>query len=276
MSLASRGMLAVAGCAAHVEGGGAGGSGDGGSPATQGGGGSASTDGDLPPGCVTVEGACRPGDVQTCGACLDEGGSELCGTQSCAYEIGDFGVCRASWDTCVPANTPLVLAFDGAPVELVADASHGFTLAAGQSLVTDWPTARTPWLALDRDGSGAIDDGAELFGSMTALAGGRRATNGFEALAALDANGDGVIDARDPAFVSLVVWADVDGDRRSSPRELTSLASRGVESIELAYTSHPRCDARGNCEVERAAFTYVDETGARHRGAVIDLHLAAR
>jgi hypothetical protein len=142
--------------------------------------------------------------------------------------------------------------------------------------VTDWPTARTPWLALDRDGSGRIEDGSELFGSMTVLSSGHRARQGFEALRELDANGDGRITAEDPAFASLVVWSDRDGDRVSSSSELASLGALGVVSIDLAYTVEPRCDARGNCEVERASFRYVDASGLERRGAIVDVHLAAQ
>ena len=68
--------------------------------------------------------------------------------------------CTTQWrhDDC---NTPLVLSFDGAPVEYLTDDGHAFDLSATTSQVTDWPTARTPWLALDRDGNGSIDDGSE-------------------------------------------------------------------------------------------------------------------
>lgn len=45
------------------------------------------------------------------------------------------------------------------------------------------------------------------FGSSpsTSLTGGATARNGFEALAALDSNADGILDARDPAFAELVL-----------------------------------------------------------------------
>jgi len=38
----------------------------------------------------------------------------------------------------------------------------------------------------------------------------------------------------------------------------------------------PRCDARGNCEVERATFRFRDAAGREHTGAVVDVHLAAQ
>jgi hypothetical protein len=199
-------------------------------------------------------------------------GCEAEQTQTCQLVDG----CPAWVDDMYSCDTPLVAVFDGKPVELVADSSHGFTLNARGSSITDWPTARTPWLALDRDGNGAIDDGGELFGSMTALPNGRLATNGFEALRALDTDGDGLITQRDLGFAKLALWADRDGDRATSAGELTALGEAGIVSIDLRYTSEPRCDARGNCEVERAPFTYRDASGALRSGEIVDVHLRAQ
>jgi len=173
------------------------------------------------------------------------------------------------------ASTPLVLSFDGASVDFTQTSGH-FELGQGDAKTTDWVSARTPWLALDRDGNGRIDSGEELFGSLTKLADGRRAQNGFEALAALDANHDGKLDAKDPAFAKLVLWSDADQDRRSSRGELTSLASAGVVSIDLGYATTATCDARGNCEREHASFVFRGADGALHHGSVVDVHLAHR
>jgi hypothetical protein len=176
----------------------------------------------------------------------------------------------------LPRDTPLVLSFDGAPVELVADAAHSFDLNGAESRVTDWPAARTPWLALDRDGDGRIGDGSELFGSMTVLSSGARAPDGFAALRELDADGDGRLTPADPAFAGLVLWADRDGDRRSSPDEIAPLSAYEILSIDLDDHVETRCDARGNCEVERASFQYRDAAGVVRTGAVVDVHLAAQ
>lgn len=163
-------------------------------------------------------------------------------------------------------GTPLVVAFDNQTVQFTP-ASAGFA--------TDWPTSATPWLALDRDGDGAITSGAELFGDATAKPDGSLASGGFDALAALDANGDGRIDRVDPMFGSLLLWADHDGDRTSSPRELTP-ASRVIEVIELGYRSEPRCDARLNCERERSVVRYRDAAGTTREGAMVDVYLHFR
>jgi hypothetical protein len=184
--------------------------------------------------------------------------------------------CVTQWVENAFCTTPLVLSFQGEPVEFLVDAAHGFALTATQSQVTDWPSARTPWLALDRDGNGSIDDGGELFGSMTVLSAGRRALNGFEALRELDANGDGRITPEDPAFDRLLIWADRDGDRRSSRAEMAPLSTWGVVAIDLVYVLEPRCDARGNCEVERAAFRYRGGDGRERVGAIVDVHLTAQ
>jgi hypothetical protein len=168
-------------------------------------------------------------------------------------------------------GTPLVLSFDNARVNYEASST-------GPS---DWPTTATPWLALDRDGDGAITSAAELFGGETRLPSGR-AKHGFEALAALDDNHDGIIDAQDAAFAKLVVWADANGDRQSSADELVPLSAReggaegrAIMSLSLGYRREPFCDERMNCEGERAPMQWRDANGV-HTGTVVDVYLRYR
>jgi hypothetical protein len=189
---------------------------------------------------------------------------------------------RRDTDLCGPAvkphcNTPLVVSFDDRPVTFQPGAR--FSFAPGIATATDWPTADTPWIALDLDGDGAITSGAELFGDHTALPGGTTAKNGFEALAALDANHDGKIDAADPGFAKLVLWSDRDRDGRGAADELAPLATgiggRSIVSISLAAHGEARCDARGNCEGQRTRITWRDATGL-HTGTVIDVYMPTR
>jgi hypothetical protein len=162
-------------------------------------------------------------------------------------------------------GTPIVLAFGDERIE--------YTVGVGAS--TDWPTATTPWLARDLDGDGQINHGGELFGSSTQLPDGSLARHGFAALAPLDANGDGVLDARDPAFATRLIWADRDGDRASSPGELTPL-SEVVVSLSLRYERVPLCDARGNCEGERSTMQWRAADGSLRTGSVVDVYLRYR
>ena len=171
--------------------------------------------------------------------------------------------CRQRYGRNPGCNTPLVVVFDAGPVALAPASSAPFAFHRGTPVATDWPTAATPWIALDRDGDDAITAGDELFGDATPLAG-ATAPDGFAALAALDANHDGRIDREDPAFASLVLWADRDGDRASTPGELVPLSSI-VTSISLAHDAHMR-----------GALTWRSRDGVEHAGAVVDLYLAER
>jgi hypothetical protein len=224
---------------------------------------------------AVTDAACKEGESRSCVADRDAAGNPIYGFQQCARNEDD----HLFWTNCTPSSsavgTPLVLSFDRAPVQFAASAeSFGFDLTGTMSVATDWPTARTPWLALDRDGNGRIDDGSELFGSATLLPRGGRAANGFIALRELDDNGDGQITALDAGFARLLLWSDRDGDRVSTNGELAPASSSKLISIELGYTTDaPRCDARGNCEIERATFQYMDEAGVPRRGDVIDVHL---
>jgi hypothetical protein len=223
----------------------------------------------------TSEDECKEGESRVCDSDFSPapGLPTVPGVQQCVLDEDD----NLTWGGCV-VNTPLVLSFDRTPVEFTASAdSFGFDLTGTMSVATDWPTAKTPWLALDRDGNGRIDNGGELFGSATVLSNGKRPSNGFIALRELDDNGDGQITPADAAFPRLLLWSDRDDDRASTAGELASASSRKLLSIDLGYTtSAPRCNARGNCEIERATFRYMDDTGAARTGEVIDVHLKSQ
>src|SRR5581483_10635198 len=85
--------------------------------------------------------------------------------------------------------------------------------------------------------NGIIDSGAELFGEQTVLADGTKAANGFAALVALDSNGNGVVDADDPAFSTLRVWRDANGNGSTDAGELLSLSDLGITSFSLTNTA---------------------------------------
>jgi len=157
-------------------------------------------------------------------------------------------------------DTPLVVSFDGGAVALEPASAARFAFRPGVPAASEWPAPATPWIALDRDGDGTIGAGDELFGDSSPLPDGTTAHDGFAALAALDANHDGRIDRDDPAFASLLLWSDTNGDHQSSPDELVPLSSV-VIAIPLAHDG------------VRGALTWRAADGTSHTGAVIDLYL---
>jgi hypothetical protein len=217
-------------------------------------------------GECTGELECTPGERRDCGFPPELEIYAVC-------VLDDGGVPQLDPSAC---NTPLVLSFgDAVEFAPAPAAAADFDIHGGPGVCVraDWPSAATPWLALDLDKSGNIDGGHELFGSGTRLAAGTGSPNGFVALAQLDSDSDGKISAGDARFGELVLWADHDGDRRSSGWEVLPLASFEIVEISLDYGSRRECDAAGNCGVERASFVY--RQGGRARvGEVVDVHLA--
>jgi len=148
------------------------------------------------------------------------------------------------------ASSPIVLNLSNGPYAL-ADRDHPVWFdidADGLPNLMTWTAAHTPmaFLALDRNGNGAIDDGGELFGNHTRLADGRLADNGFEALRELDTNRDNVLDQLDPAWKSLLLWIDWNHDGVATPDELQSIATSAVTALELTFHPSGRRDRSGN------------------------------
>lgn len=110
--------------------------------------------------------------------------------------------------------------------------------------------AQDAFLALDRNGNGLIDDGAELFGNFTTQPV-TSEPNGFVALAEFDkagngGNEDGMISANDAVFSSLLLWEDSNHNGTSEPAEIHSFAGQSITAIELKYRTSNKSDIYGN------------------------------
>ncbi len=211
--------------------------------------------------CSLEEPACNAGDTW----------DDVCSGNDCLWDAEAEEFYEESWSDDDDCNTPLVVNFDGGPIEYGPVAAATFDLSTNGSCTnTAWPTS--PWLALDRDGDGMIRSGAELFGNATAMASGDQASNGFAALAELDTNLDGRISAKDERFSELVLWNDWDADRLGAYGELQPLSETSLVSIDLGYSKRAECDGNGNCGIERASFEY-RKGNATAFGEVVDVHL---
>src|SRR6266568_152492 len=159
-------------------------------------------------------------------------------------------------------GSPIVLDLDGDGVETTnIGAGAFFDLDAnGFAEASGWVGKDDGLLVWDRNGDGRIDSGRELFGNETMLASGEKAANGFAALAELDTNHDGVLDASDAAFADLKIWKDADGDGFSLPSELISLADAGVASINVGYSDSSYVDPQGNTHRQVGSFGRTDGT----------------
>jgi len=108
------------------------------------------------------------------------------------------------------------------------DSRFGFDINAdGKAESVPLLAGGSGYLALDLNGNGKIDSGAELFGPASG--------SGFADLARYDQDGNGWIDSNDPVFGKLKAWTpDQDG-----AGTLTSLASLGVGALYLGNAATP-------------------------------------
>lgn len=150
---------------------------------------------------------------------------------------------------CKCQLSPIVIDLDSQGVQLT-DRARGVNF----DLNRDGRRERLAWtrgdredafLVWDRNENGRIDDGGELFGSVTDQPPIDR-PNGFNALSVLDENLDGIIDSRDSRFSELRLWVDRDHDGWSRPGELYRLHAKGVRGLYLDYRESRREDRFGN------------------------------
>lgn len=155
---------------------------------------------------------------------------------------------------------PILLDLDGDGLETVGLAANIYFDhdADGVLAKTGWVGKDDALLVWDRNANGRIDTGAELFGDFTPLPNGTLAPNGFAALAALDANGDGMLDARDPAFAELRLWRDASQDGQSDSGELLSPTETGIVSISLTNTLKSQRLANDNTLSREGSFRRAD------------------
>ena len=146
-------------------------------------------------------------------------------------------------------GSPIAIDLDGDGLDTAGHKVTFDLLDDGVPQRASWIGKREALLAMDLDGNGRIDSGAELFGNASDCSG-DNCYDGVEALRQWDrtdrgGNGDGMIDARDQVYSRLLLWVDANSDGRSQACELTPLANRGVRALSLAasYQTVRRSDS---------------------------------
>lgn len=177
---------------------------------------------------INIEGCCHP-------TCQDSTACNLIGEY-------DGANCRCY-------VSPVILDLDGGGLQLTnaSDGVHFDLACSGQRPLTSWtrPGSGDGFLALDRNGNGTIDNGCELFGSVTKQDRIPK-PNGFNALAAYDINKDQAIDWIDPTYSLLRIWVDSNHDGVSQPSGLHYLNEFGLSKISLDYRESRAQDTFGN------------------------------
>ena len=131
-----------------------------------------------------------------------------------------------------PMKDPLVMSFNGRPVELSGQNSV-FNLTDNAKSIQQLAQGQY-YLAKDSNNNGAVDSGRELFGPTTG--------QGFAELASYDDDQNGLIDQQDPIWQSLWLW-------RPEEKGLYSLKDMGVMALSVESVATP-FNLRHNNEIQ--------------------------
>jgi tetratricopeptide (TPR) repeat protein len=96
-----------------------------------------------------------------------------------------------------------------------------------------WITPKAAWLVYDREGTGRITSGLQLIGGVTFWV---FWSNGYEALAALDDNGDGELHGAE--LTGLALWHDANSNGLSEPGEVKPLSHWNITALSCRYETH--------------------------------------
>jgi Ca2+-binding RTX toxin-like protein len=130
---------------------------------------------------------------------------------------------------------PIALDLDGDGLSLSSVEGSSVVVKTAQGGVSKiaWVGPSDGFLAVDRDGDGAINKLSEI--SFVQDKPG--ATSDLEGLRTWDTNSDGVLDATDANFSKILLFVDANQNGRSSAKELRTLEQAGIKAINLGGTA---------------------------------------
>ena len=147
-----------------------------------------------------------------------------------AREIADLNARQKTLQSMPRAITPIVVPLEtDLPLNALVntEANVPFDLdGSGLCRRWGWITSKSAWLVYDADGSGQISSGLQMFGAVTFW---MFWSDGYETLAALDDDGDGLL--RGGELAHLALWQDRNGNGLSEPGEVQPLAAFGIIAV---------------------------------------------
>jgi hypothetical protein len=153
-----------------------------------------------------------------------------------AKELADIKKKRAKLSTMGRAITPIVTPVsDANRLDALVDpeARVLFDLdGSGLPKTWSWITPAGAWLVWDPRGTGRITSGLQLFGAVTWW---MFWHDGYEALEALDDDGNGVLEGAE--LKGLALWRDANGNGVSEPGEVRPLNEYGIIRVECRPSS---------------------------------------
>jgi hypothetical protein len=153
-----------------------------------------------------------------------------------AAEIAELGNRVQRLSQIVRPITPIAIPLsDGATLKTIIDFSAAVPFDAdgsGRERAWTWISAEAAWLVYDAAGRGRITSALQWFGESTFWT---FWNNGYEAMRALDDNDDGEL--RGPELRHLALWRDANGNGRSEPGEVRTLAHHGIQALSCRYSS---------------------------------------
>lgn len=129
--------------------------------------------------------------------------------------------------------SPIILDLDGDGIEMasIKKSKAAFDMNGdGVADDTGWTGKGDGFLVIDRNNDGKITHASELSFAVE----NKNASSDLEALAALDNNGDRVLNKQDSRFGELKVWVDANGNGVTEIGELNTLSELGITEIGLA------------------------------------------
>jgi hypothetical protein len=97
-----------------------------------------------------------------------------------------------------------------------------------------WVTQDAGWLVYDAKGRGNLTSGLQMFGGVTFWL---FWETGYDALASLDDNGDGVLAGAE--LTGLAIWHDANGDGVCDPGEMKPLSEYSIVAVSCRFERDP-------------------------------------